>query len=98
MMQHLIIVPILLPLAAALALLTGLGSLAFGYPFLTSWFTYLDLGVLGRVPVATAVLFDLGVFTLVVGATTLILTAIAHQSLRRPRRRDPEPGENERGA
>jgi multicomponent K+:H+ antiporter subunit A len=34
-------------------------------------------------------LFDLGVFILVVGATTLILTAIAHQSLRRPKRPAP---------
>lgn len=71
------------------ALVTGLGSWAFGYPFLTSWFSYLDLGVLGRIPMATAVLFDLGVFILVVGATTLILISIAHQSLRRPRRVDP---------
>jgi multicomponent K+:H+ antiporter subunit A len=34
------------------------------------------------VPAATALLFDLGVFMLVVGATALILIAIAHQSLR----------------
>jgi len=30
-------------------------------------------------------LFDLGVYMLVVGATLLILVALAHQSLRRPR-------------
>jgi multicomponent K+:H+ antiporter subunit A len=34
-------------------------------------------------------LFDLGVFILVIGATTLILTVIAHQSLRKPRRAEP---------
>jgi multicomponent K+:H+ antiporter subunit A len=73
------------------ALATGLGSLLFGYPFLTSYFTYLDLGWLGRLPLPTAMAFDLGVFVLVVGATTLILTAIAHQSLRRPRRSEPPP-------
>ncbi len=77
-----------------IALATGLGSWAFGYPFLTSWFTYLELGVLGRIPMATAVLFDLGVFILVVGSTTLMLIAIAHQSLRRPRRPD-EPEVND---
>ena len=33
-------------------------------------------------PFATALLFDLGVYLLVVGATVLILVAIAHQSLR----------------
>ena len=33
---------------------------------------------------------DLGVFTVVVGATLLLLTAIAHQSLRSQRRRDAD--------
>ncbi len=75
------------------ALATGLGSWVFGYPFLTSWFAYLDFGPLGRAPLATAVLFDLGVFILVVGATSLILIAIAHQSLRRPRRSEATGGE-----
>ncbi len=73
------------------ALATGLGSILFGYPFLTSWFTYLELGWLGKMALPTAMAFDFGVFLLVVGATTLILTAIAHQSLRRPRRTDPPP-------
>lgn len=68
-----------------LALVTGAGSLVLGYPFLTSYFTYLDWGPLGRTPAATAVLFDLGVFAVVVGATTLILVSLAHQSLRRAR-------------
>ena len=36
----------------------------------------------GRVPLATALIFDLGVFTLVVGATVLILITLAHQSIR----------------
>ena len=67
-----------------LAVATGAGAWWFGYPFLTSWFRYLDLPVFGEVPVATALLFDLGVFLLVVGATALILIAIAHQSIRLP--------------
>jgi multicomponent K+:H+ antiporter subunit A len=65
---------------------TGLGSLLFGYPFLTSYFRHVELPLLGNLALPTALLFDLGVFILVVGATTLILTSIAHQSLRRPRR------------
>lgn len=77
------------------ALATGLGSWAFGYPFLTSFFTYLEFGPLGRAPAASAVLFDLGVLVLVVGAATLILTAIAHQSLRRPRSRQPARAEDD---
>ncbi|CAM5421444.1 Monovalent cation/H+ antiporter subunit A OS=Rhodanobacter lindaniclasticus OX=75310 GN=B1991_06510 PE=4 SV=1 [Rhodanobacter lindaniclasticus] len=68
-----------------LAVFTGLGSLAFGRPFMTSYFQYLELPLLGRVPLATATLFDLGVFAVVVGATVLMLIALAHQSLRRPR-------------
>jgi multicomponent K+:H+ antiporter subunit A len=47
---------------------------------------------------ASALLFDLGVFVLVVGATVLILVAIAHQSIRgakparlRPPRLDTAP-------
>jgi len=40
---------------------------------------------LGEIPLASATFFDLGVFLLVVGATMLILTALAHQSLRSQR-------------
>jgi multicomponent K+:H+ antiporter subunit A len=70
---------------------TGLGAMLFGYPYLTSWFRYTDLPFVGPVPTASVLLFDLGVFGLVVGATVLILIAIAHQSLRlRARRPLPE--------
>ncbi|MGB3268708.1 MAG: monovalent cation/H+ antiporter subunit A [Rhodanobacter sp.] len=75
-----------------LAVCTGLGSLLFGRPFLTSHFQYLQLPLLGRVPLATALLFDLGVFAVVVGATVLMLIALAHQSLRRPRQAATEAG------
>lgn len=65
-----------------LAALTGIGAWAFGYPFLTSHTAHPVLGFLGEVPIASALFFDLGVFALVVGSTVLILTAIAHQSVR----------------
>jgi len=61
---------------------TGLGAWLFGYPFLTSYFAYARLPLVGPVPLASALLFDLGVFALVVGATALILIALAHQSVR----------------
>ena len=64
------------------ALATGLGALAFGYPFMTTHTAHLHLPVLGDIHVASALFFDIGVFTLVVGATVLILTALAHQSVR----------------
>ncbi|MDZ7862121.1 monovalent cation/H+ antiporter subunit A [Acidovorax sp.] len=65
-----------------IALATGLGALFWGYPFLTSHTAHLHLPVVGEVHVASALFFDIGVFTLVVGSTLLILTAIAHQSVR----------------
>lgn len=60
----------------------GATALLFGRPFLTSAFSYVDIPWIGRVPAASAMLFDLGVFALVVGATVLMLIAIAHQSMR----------------
>jgi multicomponent K+:H+ antiporter subunit A len=64
---------------------TGMGAWLFRHPFLTSYFQYLDVPAIGKVPAATALLFDLGVFAVVVGATVLILIALAHQSIRNPR-------------
>ncbi|WP_414471076.1 monovalent cation/H+ antiporter subunit A [Microvirga sp. M2] len=64
---------------------TGAGAWVFGRPFLTSHFEYVELPLIGKVPAATALLFDLGVFAVVVGATVLILIALAHQSIRSPR-------------
>jgi multicomponent K+:H+ antiporter subunit A len=68
-----------------LAVGSGLGSLVLGHPFLSSHTQHVVLPLLGELPLASAVLFDLGVFCLVVGATTLMLIALAHQSLRRTR-------------
>jgi multicomponent K+:H+ antiporter subunit A len=68
------------------ALATGLGALAFGYPFLTTHTAHLTLPVLGEVHVPSAAAFDLGVFAAVIGATLAVLIALAHQSIRAPRR------------
>ncbi|MDR5651689.1 monovalent cation/H+ antiporter subunit A [Ruixingdingia sedimenti] len=70
--------------------LTGVGAWLFGYPFLTAHAQYVDIPVIGKVPAATAMAFDLGVYALVVGATILMLVAIAHQSLRSARLREVE--------
>ncbi|WP_188911754.1 monovalent cation/H+ antiporter subunit A [Aureimonas endophytica] len=64
---------------------TGAGAALFDRPFLTSYFRYAEIPLIGEVPLASALLFDLGVFALVVGATVLMLIAIGHQSIRRPR-------------
>jgi len=64
------------PIAVAgvgVAALTGLGSWAFGHPFLTSSFGHFHIPLIGDVELATAMLFDLGVYLTVVGATLMIL-------------------------
>jgi multicomponent K+:H+ antiporter subunit A len=67
-----------------LLLAVGVGAAAwlFNRPFLSSSFSYMDVPLIGTVPLASALLFDVGVFASVVGATVLILIAIAHQSVR----------------
>ncbi|MDQ1077804.1 monovalent cation/H+ antiporter subunit A [Pseudoroseomonas cervicalis] len=70
---------------------TGFAAMLFGRPFLTSYFAYADLGWLGKLPMASAMLFDIGVFALVFGATVLMLIAIAHQSVRSQRAAPPPP-------
>ncbi|KAB0548485.1 monovalent cation/H+ antiporter subunit A [Pseudomonas argentinensis] len=67
-------------LGVLIAALTGLGSLAFGAPFLTSAFDYFHLPLIGKFELATALLFDLGVYLAVVGSTLLILSNIGHVS------------------
>ncbi|MGF1614814.1 MAG: monovalent cation/H+ antiporter subunit A [Gammaproteobacteria bacterium] len=56
-----------------LATATGLGSWWFERPFLTSAFGHFTLPLLGELELASAMLFDLGVYLTVVGATLLIL-------------------------
>ncbi|MFX7629004.1 MnhB domain-containing protein, partial [Acinetobacter baumannii] len=51
------------------ALFTGIGSFLFGAPFLSHTFGYFDLPLLGHAELATAMLFDLGVYLTVVGIT-----------------------------
>jgi multicomponent K+:H+ antiporter subunit A len=74
-----------------LAAATGLGALAVGYPFLTTHTAHLTLPVIGEFHLPSATFFDLGVFGVVVGATLLILTALAHQSIRAHRKPPPIP-------
>jgi multicomponent K+:H+ antiporter subunit A len=66
-----------------LAITTGLAAVVLGDPFLTSYHGHWTLPVLGNIPFNSALLFDLGVFAVVSGASALILVVLAHQSLRR---------------
>lgn len=69
-----------------LALFSGLSALALGHPFLTTHTAHFTLPLIGEVHLPSAAFFDLGVFAVVVGSTLLLLTAIAHLSLRVRRR------------
>ncbi|MDF3196573.1 MAG: monovalent cation/H+ antiporter subunit A [Gammaproteobacteria bacterium HGW-Gammaproteobacteria-13] len=60
-------------LGVLIAGLTGLGSWLFDRPFLTSAFGHFHIPLVGEIELATAMLFDLGVYLTVVGATLLIL-------------------------
>ncbi|SFS52975.1 monovalent cation/H+ antiporter subunit A [Brevundimonas viscosa] len=56
---------------------TGLGSLLFGAPFLTSAFDYFHLPLIGEIELATAMLFDVGVALTVIGAVMLALAQLS---------------------
>jgi multicomponent K+:H+ antiporter subunit A len=71
-------------MGVGLLLAAGVGAVAllFNRPFLTASFSHIEIPLIGAIPLASALLFDIGVFALVVGATVLMLIAIAHQSVR----------------
>jgi multicomponent K+:H+ antiporter subunit A len=70
-------------LAAASA---GMSAWPAGLEFLTARMADMHLPLIGDVHLSSVLLFDLGVYLLVIGATLLMLVALAHQSLRSPRR------------
>ena len=59
-----------------LALLTGAAAMALGRPFFTSAFGHPVLPLLGELSLASAAVFDLGVYVTVVGATLLMLSVL----------------------
>ena len=56
-----------------IAAASGLGSWGFGHNFLTTWFDYFELPIVGKFELASAMIFDFGVYLTVIGATLLIL-------------------------
>ena len=65
-----------------LATATGVASWLFDRPFLTSWFDYFTIPLLGEIELASAIAFDLGVYLTVVGATLLILANLGKLTTR----------------
>ncbi len=66
----------------AMAGLTGAGAFVLGRPFLTSAHGHPHVPLLGELPLASAALFDLGVYATVVGATLLTLSVLGQASQR----------------
>ena len=74
----------------------GLGLLFAGAAAVSAWLLYkpflaalawdIALPLVGHVHLSSVLLFDLGVYMLVVGSTVLVLVALAHQSLRAQRK------------
>ena len=62
--------------------LTGIGSWFVDKPFLTSYFTYVRVPPFYKFELATAALFDLGVFLSVVGAVMLTLESFSRLARR----------------
>jgi multicomponent K+:H+ antiporter subunit A len=60
-------------LGLLLATATGLASWALGAPFLTSTFGYLHWPVIGEFELASAMMFDLGIYVVVVGVVMVIV-------------------------
>jgi multicomponent K+:H+ antiporter subunit A len=79
-------------MAAGLLASGGTGALAwlFAENFLTSLEWHGHIPLLGELHLSSTLIFDLGVYLLVIGATTLMLVAIAHQSLRSHRAPVPD--------
>lgn len=63
-----------------IALFTGVASWAFDHPFMTTTFTYVNWPIVGKFEIASAMVFDLGVFLTVVGITMLILAELGKLS------------------
>ncbi|MFN3994531.1 MAG: monovalent cation/H+ antiporter subunit A [Tabrizicola flagellatus] len=65
-----------------IATLSGAGAWAFGLPFLTSGYEYVHLWPLEEFELATAAIFDLGVFLCVLGAVLLALASLSRLAQR----------------
>ena len=69
----------------AIAMFTGVGSWFFDKPFLTTWFDYFAIPWIGKTELASAIVFDLGVYLTVVGATLMILATLGKLTAETPK-------------
>lgn len=71
--------PALIAAGLLLAIGTGVGGVLLGVPFLTHTFRDVHLPLLGDVEIATATIFDLGVYLGVVGTAKIVLVVLGGQ-------------------
>lgn len=73
-------------IAAGLILAAGSGCVAFlsGRPFLTGLWVRLHVPVLGEVWAGTPLIFDTGVYLLVIGVLMLVITTLAEETREQP--------------
>jgi multicomponent K+:H+ antiporter subunit A len=79
----------------AIAALTGVASMVLGLPFLTSGFTYVYPPLLEPVELASALVFDLGIYLVVIASIVLVLTELGQMSSREAPRLQPTPAGDE---
>ncbi len=77
------------------ALAGGIAPMLLGHPFLTSGHAEPVLPLIGSVPLASALVFDTGVYMVVFGGAMLILSMMG--DIKPPRRRKPAPIEEGAG-
>jgi multicomponent Na+:H+ antiporter subunit B len=68
-----------LGLGLLLAVLSGAGAFLAGEPLLTGIWTTLSVPLVGKVKLGTPILFDLGVYLLVVGMSALLTLAMLEE-------------------
>lgn len=70
----------MIPTGLLLSLGTGVIGFFLGDPFLTQYDAYFDLPIKGETHLATAVVFDIGIYLTVVGVTLLTIVTIGEDS------------------
>ncbi|AUJ26516.1 MULTISPECIES: Na(+)/H(+) antiporter subunit B [Virgibacillus] len=70
----------LIPAGLAIAVGTGIGSFLFQQPFLSQTYGYFHFPIFGEIELATAMIFDLGVYLTVVGVMMTIILSIANDT------------------
>jgi multicomponent Na+:H+ antiporter subunit B len=63
----------------ALTVASGFGALVFGVPFLSQNFVYVHLPLFGEVELTSALVFDAGIYCIVVGGLLTIFSVVGNE-------------------